>query len=154
MDNYGIFIGILCLLVFMGPILFLAFKERKKARSIQNRIATIAQQNNMQNSEMHELGNLIFLINKNDQTGIVFPRNTDDHIVTVFDKKRLDQVTVSYENEKLANGKSIITKIIIHVKSGSKHIQMSAFDESYPNQMEATSLVEKTKNLIFSIHKL
>ncbi|SFU27081.1 hypothetical protein SAMN05216480_10161 [Pustulibacterium marinum] len=154
MDNYGTFIGIVCLLAFMLPILFLVAKDQKKVRLLKNRIDTIAQKNHMNNSEMFELGNLIFLINHLDHKGIVFPRIGSDTSAVSFDRTKLDQVAASYETERLESGKTIISKIVISIKSGAKQIQYNAFDEFYPNQMEATSLVEKTKTMIHRIQKL
>ncbi|GLB53148.1 hypothetical protein NBRC110019_21880 [Neptunitalea chrysea] len=154
MSNNVTVLGILFLGIFIGPILYLALRERKKSKGFTNQIKQIASQYNLSGCIPEEVGHLVFLIDKENRRGLVFDHHSGAENYLEFDKKHEASLSASYENETLEDGKSIISKIILTLKNANISKQFYAFDETYPNQLHCKHIVEQAKNMVYQIHKL
>ncbi|GLB48224.1 hypothetical protein [Neptunitalea lumnitzerae] len=153
MSNSGTLLGILFLFIFMVPILYLVFRERNKTRAVKNYIQQTATKFNLSGIEPVEIGHLIFLVNTNEKRGIIFNSNATTNQVAQFDKNT-HAIIARFEDEKLANGKSIISKIIVTVKNPNTSEHLNVFDETYPNQLQCNNIVDQTKNMVHRLQRL
>lgn len=154
MKDSSTIIGILCLLVFMGPILYLVARERKKNTSFKKKIAHLAKEHQLPENDYTELGHVICIISKPERRGIFYYHHGSTEKVVPFNRSVSDSVDAKYETETVETGHVFTSKITLMVTSGNHKESLNVFDDTFPNQLQSKYLVPKTKNLLYDIQKM
>lgn len=154
MKDSSTIIGVVCLLVFMGPILYLVFRERKKGTSFKKKISDIAKAHQLSEADAVELGHITCILNKPERRGIFYFHHNNIEKVVAFNRANADEVDAKYETETIESGHVFTSKITLVISSDNHKETLNIFDEAFPNQLASKYLVPKTKNLLYDIQKM
>ncbi|UGU18244.1 hypothetical protein LS482_10240 [Sinomicrobium kalidii] len=148
MDFISLEMGLAFLLVFMAPVIYILTKENRKKKKLNANINKICAEHNIKNLSREAIGSQVFVLDNSEKKLLNY--HTKQKRFDIIDLRDFDSCILQKSGYRNDNYKTILRDISIsfHKKSQGKPLQISVYDDSYENPLEAEAILYETDRFV------
>ncbi|MBC9794628.1 hypothetical protein [Sinomicrobium weinanense] len=148
MDLISLEMGVVFLLIFMAPVIYILTKESRKKKKLNADIDKICADNHIKNTGKEYIGHQVFVLDPNGKKLLNYHRKQGNF--SVVDLKEYDSCSLQRSGERNEHYKNILRSISIsfNKKEQGKPLYITVFDDSYENPLEAEAILHETERFV------
>lgn len=151
MNTISTLIGVVLLLAFTLPILFLVYQQRNKTKKHKQRLDEILNKHHFSSNHITEIGYLVFALDKQLKEALIFTKDGIDETIIHYKENSNQKIALVKNTKKLNSGKQVIRDIMISFQDKEIIKELYVFDEAYPNHLQAEDFLTQSYDIVHRI---
>lgn len=148
MDLISLEMGLVFLLIFMAPVIYILTRENREKKKLSTNIDRICVDNKIKNVNKEYIGDHVFVLDSTGKKLLNYHKKQGDF--SIVDLGKYSSCSLQRSGSKNENYKTILRNISINFSKNGQGdpLHITVFDDSYENPLEAEAILYETERFV------